>query len=119
MTDWRRRNVSFTRARSKLILIGSRKTLQRAPLLTEYFELMDGQGWILTLPPDAHLMHDFGGATPKKRPAADMLSDISTWRHHNRKENGEKSKRAKVFGATDESILVGRPLLQDIANDRK
>ncbi|PIL27261.1 hypothetical protein GSI_10406 [Ganoderma sinense ZZ0214-1] len=117
--DWRRMNVSFTRARSKLIIIGSRRTLQQAPLLTEFFELMDGQGWILTLPPDAHLMHDFGGATPKKRSAADMLSDISLWSSHCRKENGEKFKRAKVFGATEESILVGRPLLQDIANDRK
>ncbi len=119
MKDWRRMNVSFTRARSKLIIIGSRKTLQQAPLLTEFFALMDGQGWIVTLPPDAHLMHDFGGATPKKRPAADMLSDISSWSSHDRKENGEKFKRTKLFGATEESILAGRPLLQDIANDRK
>ena len=117
--DWRRMNVSFTRARSKLIIIGSRKTLQQAPLLTEFFELMDDQGWILTLPPNAHLMHDFGHAMPRKRPAADMLSDISSWNAHGRKENGEKLKRAKVFSTTEESILAGRPLLQDIANDRK
>ena len=119
MKDWRRMNVSFTRARSKLIIIGSRKTLQQAPLLTEFFALMDGQGWILTLPPDAHLMHDFGRGTPKKRSAADMLSDISSWSSHGTKENGGKTKRAKVFGATEESLLAGRPLLQDIANDRK
>ena len=119
MKDWRRMNVSFTRARSKLIIIGSRKTLQQAPLLTEFFELMNNQGWILALPPDAHLVHDFGGVTPKKRPAADMLSDISSWSSHGRKENGENLKRAKVFSATEGSILAGRPLLQDIANDRK
>ncbi|KAI1798471.1 Dna2-domain-containing protein [Ganoderma leucocontextum] len=117
--DWRRMNVSFTRARSKLIIIGSRKTLRQAPLLTEFFELMDGQGWILTLPPDAHLMHDFGGVTPRKRPAADMVSDISSWSNHGINGNGEKLKRAKVFGATEQSVLVGRPLLQDIVNDRK
>jgi hypothetical protein len=35
--DWRRMNVSFTRARSKLIIIGSRKMLQSTPLPSHFF----------------------------------------------------------------------------------
>lgn len=51
-------NVSFTRARSKLVIFGSRKTLQREPLLAQFFELMQGRGWILQLPPGAHIAHE-------------------------------------------------------------
>jgi len=68
--DWRRMNVSFTRARSKLVILGSRKTLQREPLLAHFFDLMEGQGWILTLPLGADVAHAGvfeGCSTPAKR----------------------------------------------------
>ena len=70
MKDWRRMNVSFTRARSKLVIFGSRKTLQREPLLAQFFDLMETQGWILALPPGADIAHArvFEGClTPAKR----------------------------------------------------
>ena len=50
-------NVSFTRARSKLVIFGSRKTLQREPLLAQFFDLMESQGWILALPSGADAAH--------------------------------------------------------------
>ncbi|KAJ3575988.1 hypothetical protein NP233_g746 [Leucocoprinus birnbaumii] len=55
--DWRRMNVSFTRARSKLIIFGSRQTLQATPLLKEFFGLMDEKGWVLSMPDGAHTFH--------------------------------------------------------------
>ncbi|KAI0368547.1 Dna2-domain-containing protein [Pilatotrama ljubarskyi] len=117
--DWRRMNVSFTRARSKLVIIGSRKTLQGTPLLAEFFELMDSRGWILTLPPDAHLMHDFSGVMPRKRSAEEMASDVPS-RAGKAQDNGKGSvKRSKNVGATEESILKGRPLLRDVVNAHK
>ncbi|OJT15542.1 DNA replication ATP-dependent helicase/nuclease DNA2 [Trametes pubescens] len=120
--DWRRMNVSFTRARSKLIIIGSRKTLQGTPLLKEFFDLMDGRGWILALPPDAHLMHDFAGGTPRKRAAGEMTADDLTSGSPLVKENGEgpgSAKRSKNVAASEESILKGRPLLRDLVNAHK
>ena len=63
-------NVSFTRARSKLVIFGSRKTLQREPLLAQFFDLMESQGWILTLPAGADVAHARvfeGCSTPAKR----------------------------------------------------
>ncbi|OSD07732.1 Dna2-domain-containing protein [Trametes coccinea BRFM310] len=121
--DWRRMNVSFTRARSKLIIVGSRKTLQGAPLLSEFFDLMDNQGWILTLPPDAHLMHDFAAArrnTPKKRPAKEMVDDGTNEDSAPlRGSEGGSVKRSKNVGASEESILKGRPLLRDVVNAHK
>jgi len=50
-------NVSFTRARSKLVIFGSRKTLQGETLLSQFFELMQEKGWILPLPAQAHTAH--------------------------------------------------------------
>ncbi|KAF6760438.1 AAA domain-containing protein [Ephemerocybe angulata] len=55
--DWRRMNVSFTRARSKLVIFGSRKTLKSDPLLAQFFELMEGRGWVYELPIGAHVVH--------------------------------------------------------------
>ncbi|KAF5339801.1 hypothetical protein D9611_009204 [Ephemerocybe angulata] len=55
--DWRRMNVSFTRARSKLVIFGSRKTLKSDPLLAQFFELMEGRGWVYELPVGAHVVH--------------------------------------------------------------
>ncbi|KAF9497048.1 hypothetical protein BDN71DRAFT_662308 [Pleurotus eryngii] len=50
-------NVSFTRAKSKLVLFGSRKTLESTPLLEEFFKLMDLHQWTLKLSPGADRMH--------------------------------------------------------------
>jgi DNA replication ATP-dependent helicase Dna2 len=107
-------NVSFTRARSKLVIFGSRKTLQAAPLLAEFFELMEGQGWILQLPPNAHKMHPIPSnrvATPNKR-TMDALEG---------KENTESARPTKRVKRprTEEGLLRGRPILQDLVNEEK
>ncbi|KAI9068877.1 Dna2-domain-containing protein [Trametes sanguinea] len=121
--DWRRMNVSFTRARSKLIIVGSRKTLQSAPLLSEFFDLMDNQGWILALPPDAHRLHDFAAArgnTPRKRPANEMVDDGISEDPAPVRANGSGGvKKSRNVGASEDSILKGRPLLKDLVNAHK
>lgn len=47
--DWRRINVAMTRARSKLIICGSRTTLERAENLEPLFKLVDERGWTVQL----------------------------------------------------------------------
>jgi DNA replication ATP-dependent helicase Dna2 len=111
-------NVSFTRARSKLIIIGSRKTLQSAPLLSEFFTLMDSKKWILPLPPNADKMHSHAvqpiilqrGGIPGKRPA--MEEETKTIG----KENDAITRPTKKIkkARTDVGVLRGRPILQDI-----
>ncbi|KZT00075.1 Dna2-domain-containing protein [Laetiporus sulphureus 93-53] len=116
MKDWRRMNVSLTRARSKLIIFGSRQTLQNTPLLREFFELMEEKAWILRLPPNAHEMHasSFVEQRPNKRPAEDSLSDISS---SAQKENtGSKPLKRGKRPAVGEGILKGRPMLRDLVN---
>lgn len=114
LKDWRRINVSFTRARSKLIIVGSRKTLQAAPLLGEFFKLMDSRGWILTLPPNADGHHDrLGRSLPSSRKR--LAEDDDEQRETN--ESGSSKKVRRSGGLKEEVIVRGRPILKDLMND--
>ena len=52
LKDWRRINVAFTRARTKLLVVGSKDTLSGNALLKEFLDLMYGRGWGFDLPYD-------------------------------------------------------------------
>jgi len=136
--DWRRMNVSFTRARSKLVIFGSRKTLAREPLLAQFFELMQEEGWIIKLSPGAATVHAkvFEVCpTPAKRPIQEENNEEAKSRieEKNRPSGKENvvfqddrtktkesrpvkrlrvGKKAHVDGT---SVLKGRPILQDLA----
>ncbi|KAK5134417.1 hypothetical protein LTR08_006464 [Meristemomyces frigidus] len=59
LKDWRRVNVAITRARSKLIVLGSRRTLVNNELLGKFFNLVESRGWTLDLPKAADTCHTF------------------------------------------------------------
>jgi DNA replication ATP-dependent helicase Dna2 len=118
--DWRRMNVAFTRARSKLVIFGSRSTLARTSLLESFFQLMEDEGWIVQLPRDAHEAHARALSPP---------NGVSTEHlHHNcvanpkpekedRKDlpDRESSKRRRFNPSV--GLLRGRPVLRDVYND--
>ncbi|KAJ7459871.1 AAA domain-containing protein [Mycena latifolia] len=115
--DWRRMNVSFTRARSKLIIFGSRKTLQTAPLLHDFFDLVESRGWILRLPANADALHpslSAGASNVPKRGAEDMDQSLIA------KENlpiERPLKKPKLKRVAEEGMLRGRPILRDLMNE--
>lgn len=45
LRDWRRLNVAFTRARCKLIIVGSKRTLEGGTALRPFIELIEQKGW--------------------------------------------------------------------------
>ena len=57
LCDWRRCNVAFTRAKKKLIFVGSMSTLVGSPIFDALFKLLDPKGWIYPLAPDAHNLY--------------------------------------------------------------
>ncbi|KAJ5779458.1 Dna2/Cas4 domain of unknown function DUF83 [Penicillium paradoxum] len=61
LRDWRRVNVAFTRAQTKLLVVGSRSTLRDGnELLCKYVRLMESKHWVYNLPSgavDNHVFH--------------------------------------------------------------
>ncbi|KAF9898239.1 Tripartite DNA replication factor, partial [Lobosporangium transversale] len=57
LKDWRRINVAFTRAKRKLVVFGSRQTLQGSPVFEQFLRLMEQQQWTLKLQPMAQNQH--------------------------------------------------------------
>lgn len=69
LRDWRRINVAFTRAKTKLLVIGSKNTLNgsnvanKENMLSRFVALMEQRDWIYNLPADAldnHYFEDLG-----------------------------------------------------------
>lgn len=62
LKDWRRINVAFTRAKTKLLVVGSRGTLGGCgdgEMLSKFVKLMEEREWIYDLPGDALEAHCF------------------------------------------------------------
>ncbi|KAI4170460.1 MAG: hypothetical protein LQ343_004963 [Gyalolechia ehrenbergii] len=134
LKDWRRVNVALTRARTKLLILGSKSTLKGNELLDRFIRLMDEKGWIYNLPPGAMEGHVFeDGATPSltarfsshetkaekaevkreplKRKRINPFSD-------NKRSKDKENKVPMKTGKVSEKVLLGsRPVLRDIVND--
>jgi DNA replication ATP-dependent helicase Dna2 len=52
LEDWRRLNVAISRAKSKLIVIADRATMNSVHIVKDLCDLMSAQGWVITLPKD-------------------------------------------------------------------
>ena len=67
LKDWRRVNVALTRARTKLLIVGSRETMAKgSELLGKFMALVEGRGWREDLVTGCLDAHYFEGlvATP-------------------------------------------------------
>ncbi|KAL5113950.1 DNA replication endonuclease-helicase Dna2 [Pleosporales sp. CAS-2024a] len=138
LKDRRRVNVAFTRARSKLVILGSEKTLSSNELLRDIVILCREKGWVHDLQVDAVDSHAFDesvtqtGKTPT-RPSSSFrkISSPDESPSKKRKVMGEVTanssgpkKRAgssprmpgKVVTAGKRGILDGRGILKDIYN---
>ena len=120
--DWRRINVSFTRARSKLIIFGSRKTLQSDQILKKFFGIVDEKKWVLPLEKDAHRIHAPLSSKKPNRPIKRGAGDRSPTNSPEGppRDPARPNKKSKVANFGDRSgILRGRNLLRDLMNDSK
>lgn len=53
LKDWNRLNVAFTRAKKKLIIIGSSRTIMQQEVFERLWTLFKQHDWICRLPADA------------------------------------------------------------------
>lgn len=78
LRDWRRVNVAVTRAKRKLILIGSLATLKGSLLLQELFDLLERKDWVQSLPYDAHKLYEFVAKSSQTSPVKSLATQ-RTW----------------------------------------
>jgi DNA replication ATP-dependent helicase Dna2 len=143
LRDWRRVNVAFTRARTKLLVLGSKSTLRDGnELLGKYVRLVQGKGWVYDLPPGAADSHGFQAATlnstqmpfqspnagrspgsmeikmspvvKKKSASREPLSPLGSRQPSSGLKRPAK-RGVKLFNGT--SVVGNIPILQDIVND--
>lgn len=117
--------MSFTRAQSKLIIIGSRKTLSATALLAEFLQLMDERRWLLVLAEGAEKMHPTLEppeiVVVGKRGAKRAGEDPSRYGNGDGDGRvqvvvGTPPKKAKTPPVVRDGVLKGRPILQDVVN---
>jgi DNA replication ATP-dependent helicase Dna2 len=144
LKDWRRINVAFTRAKTKLLVVGSRDTLRGCgdgEMLSRFVRLMEDRHWVFDLAPDALEAHCFdndggGGATQTPRSPAKRAKNKN---ENKNKTTSTSSSQGKVLVAstkansrpaaaaaaaaprrgrvTEKAVLKGKPVLRDIFND--
>ncbi|EED24276.1 DNA replication helicase Dna2, putative [Talaromyces stipitatus ATCC 10500] len=80
LRDWHRINVAFTRARTKLLVIGSKSTLRDGnELLQKYVSLMESRQWVYDLPKNALQDHVFDASEGDSA----IFSPTQQRQHHN------------------------------------
>ena len=117
LQDWRRVNVALTRARTKLIIIGSFDTISNGnELLGKLCGIIDRRGWRLDLKEkalDGHLFDDWSTQLSTASPAAVRASKSPS-----KSRKVETSKVPEKAGKMDpRQILKSRPVMRDIVND--
>lgn len=58
LKEWRRLNVAVTRAKSKLVILGSRSTLSTNDTTKTFIDFLELKGWYYSLPKDADMIYD-------------------------------------------------------------
>ncbi|KAK8111453.1 uncharacterized protein PG998_007910 [Apiospora kogelbergensis] len=126
LKDWRRINVAFTRAKTKLLVVGSRSTLRgsgESEMVSRFVRLMEERDWVYDLPAnalDGHYWHD-EGATQKSmtKGQSPRKSNSPPKKAYGGYESSNNTKRAatKKGRVTEQALLKGRPILQDIFSE--
>lgn len=127
LRDWRRINVAFTRAKTKLLVVGSMSTLKGSGsenMLSKFITLMEERSWIYNLPSDAMDCHNFeelgtqatsvGGTQQAKTPRKATHKPIKTPSGADKENRRPSPKRA---GKSTKFLLKDKPIMRDILNE--
>ncbi|KAK4987635.1 DNA replication endonuclease-helicase Dna2 [Elasticomyces elasticus] len=115
LKDWRRVNVAFTRARTKLIVLGSAKTLRQNELLARFLGLVEDRAWRVDLPATATEGHAFQCGTqettqtaPERPSGRERHVKLRSPRKSSSPKKREDPRR--VMGAASGATLNGSPI---------
>lgn len=140
LKDWRRVNVAFTRARTKLLVVGSAGTMKGNELLGKFVALMQGNRWMYDLPKNAlegHIWEEMGTQSLFARGLGASFNVEKGTEVEAMKEKGGKAVNIKILGdrmgnksasskkkvpsqfgrPNTKALIERRPILRDIVND--
>lgn len=104
LQEWRRINVAVTRSKSKLIILGSKKTLSNSPVLKKFIDLVMEKKWMYRLPPKATSFYK---------------SYDSYTAEGVHKTMGSSRSNSQVKPLTSSRAVKNSPIINDIINDIK
>ena len=124
LQDWRRVNVALTRARTKLIIVGSFNTMKNGNgLLEKMCGLIEKNGWRLDVSPrilEEHCFDDFitqsSSMPPTVKSEPEPNRDSRSSGHGKVKKVSVSSPLKHGKRMSPERILKTRPILQNIVN---
>ena len=129
LKDWRRVNVALTRARTKLLVLGSKSTIVGNELLRKFVALMQEKGWWYDLPAGATEGHVFEDVQTQlsSKGSADIKAELDSGKVKTKAERqvlggGKENRLGKRVPAKQAKLDVNawigkRPVLRDIVND--
>lgn len=137
LKDWRRINVAFTRAKSKLLVVGSGSTLkgqggESKEMVGRFVRLMEERKWCYTFPADGLDAHHFDDSftqaslvdqSPQKTAQGwKRINVTKSYGDDGAKENGlvkdlKEKREPKRAGVSERVMLERKPVLRDIIND--
>ena len=101
LKDWRRVNVAVTRARSKLLVLGSASTLgeSEVPILKGLVRIMREKGWVLDMPGSALEEHRFECAATQTQVCRTQQPGLAEDKNASPKKTSCSPKKSQL-GAT-------------------
>lgn len=111
LRELRRVNVAMTRAKSKLIIIGSRATVSSVPQMARLINFLDSKGWIYDLPRHFRDLHKFPNASPSS-----SFSDNSDNTRSYHRLNDTERKGARNITASSQ-IAKNHPIIKQTLLD--
>lgn len=124
LKDWRRINVAFTRAKTKLLVVGSRETLKgngpkpdgSEEMVSRFIKLMEEKMWIYDLPPGALESHHFEDAAatqltssaPSRSAATQPMLLKEKRTIQQRDVNGDKENNRELKPGRTENVDHGK-----------
>jgi DNA replication ATP-dependent helicase Dna2 len=146
LRDWRRINVAFTRAKTKLLVVGSARTLKGVgsdnpdagqEMVAQFVQLMERKGWVYEFPRDGLESHCFAETQTQMTSTTQQDAvDLTRWKRLDRtpkkgaaskktaavyeeedKENAGPKRGPKRVGINEKALLKDKPVLRDILNN--
>lgn len=127
LKDWRRINVAFTRAKTKLLVIGSRQTLRgngpeangREEMVAKFVGLMEERDWLYNLPTGALEDHHFEDGLTQITASGASRTAASQWPSSNLEHASEDRKGGeKGLGKGEGKSMKKGLLLEDKENKK-